>query len=159
MTDRPAIPSPPHSGRCLCGRVRYRLDGRPLAVNACHCADCRKLTGATNLLMILAHSDRFVHEGGDVERYRKRADSGREIDLVRCAHCGVRLWHEPLASPEFVFIAAGTLDNTGWAIPTSHIWTKGASPGAIFQDDAACWDGQPETRQQLLEAFARVYGG
>jgi hypothetical protein len=88
---RPPIPAPPHVGGCLCGAVRYRLDARPLAVNACHCHDCKKLTGATNLLMILAMRDAFSHQGA-VARYRKRADSGREVDIVRCATCGVRMW-------------------------------------------------------------------
>jgi hypothetical protein len=138
--------------------VRYRLDAPPLAINACHCTDCRKLTGATNLLMVLAHSRAFCHNGAGLARFRKRADSGREIDIVRCAACGIRLWHEPLMSPEFVFVAAGTLDDPAWAVPTSHIWTKRAAPNAVFEDDALRLEAQPADRQQLLAAFARIYG-
>ena len=155
--QRPAIPAPPFEGGCLCGAVRFRLNARPMAVNACHCTDCKKLTGATNLLMILAAREAFAHEGGPVERYRKRAESGREIDIVRCAKCGVRLWHEPLAAPNLVFVAAGTLDDPGWAIPTSHIWAGRASPGVVFQDDALIVEGQPSDRQALIDAFDRVY--
>src|ERR1700761_5311207 len=99
MADRLPIPVPPHHGGCLCGQVRYRLDAAPLAVNACHCSDCRRLTGAANLLMVLAPRDAFHHETGEVERWRKKADSGREIDIARCRTCGTRLWHEPLSSP------------------------------------------------------------
>ena len=154
--NRPPIPEPPHKGGCLCGTVRYALNARPLGINACHCTDCRKLTGAANLLMLLAHSAEFTHEGA-VERYRKTADSGRQLDIVRCAHCGVRMWHEPLSSPEYVFIAAGTLDESDWAIPTSHIWIEGARPGTHFESDAICELGQPPTRQILLDAFARLY--
>ena len=157
--ERPPIPAAPHAGSCLCGAVRYRLDARPLAVNACHCSDCQKLTGATNLLMLLALREAFTHERGEVGRFRKRADSGREIDIVRCRTCGVRLWHEPLASPNMVFIAAGTLDDTSWAVPTSHIWTSKAAPGAVFQDDAIKVEGQPSERQTLIDAFARIYPG
>jgi hypothetical protein len=51
---RPAIPDPPYTGGCLCGAVRWRLDQRPLAVNACHCMDCKKTTGATNVVMLIA---------------------------------------------------------------------------------------------------------
>jgi hypothetical protein len=156
-TGRPVIPNPPYHGGCLCGRVRYRLDARPLGINACHCADCRKLTGAANLLMLLAASSAFVHESGDLARYRKTADSGRQLDIVRCAYCGVRLWHEPLSSPEYVFIAAGTLDDSRWAIPTSHIWIEGARAGTQFEGDAICVEGQPQTRQVLMDAFARLY--
>jgi hypothetical protein len=108
--------------------------------------------------MLLGARDAFVHEAGDVECYRKRADSGREIDIVRCSHCGVRLWHEPLSAPQLIFIAAGTLDDPSWAIPTSHIFVDKASPGAVFQDDAIQVEGQPRERQQLMDAFSRVYG-
>lgn len=157
MTIRPPIPGPPHEGGCLCGQVRYRLQARPLAINACHCGDCRKLTGAANLLMVLGPRAAFRHVGGAVERYRKRADSGREIDIVRCARCGVRLWHEPLASPELVFIAAGTLDDPSWAVPTSHIWIEGARTGTRFEADALLVEGQPGSRQMLIDAFSKVY--
>ena len=103
------IPAPPHRGGCLCGAVRYRYDAAPIAVVACHCRDCQKLTGATNLLTIYADRTAFVHEQGELARYRKRADSGREADYSRCASCGTRVWHEPHSAPQWVFIAAGTL--------------------------------------------------
>ncbi|MDB5739193.1 MAG: Gfa-like protein [Alphaproteobacteria bacterium] len=154
---RPPIPAPPYDGGCLCGAVRWRLSARPLAVNACHCTDCKKLTGATNLLMLLATREAFSH-AGDVERWRKRADSGRELDIARCRVCGTRLWHEPLSSPALVFVAAGTLDDPSWAVPTSHIWTHRASPGVTMQDDAIQVPGQPVERQALMDAFTAIYG-
>src|SRR3954463_8899020 len=122
MTERPPIPDPPHSGGCLCGAVRYRLDALPMGINACHCDDCRKLTGAANLLMVIGPRDRFVHEKGEVTRWCKTADSGRQTDIVRCAQCGTRLWHELRSAPALIFIAAGTLDEADWAVPTSHIY-------------------------------------
>lgn len=158
MTARPPIPAPPHTGGCLCGAVRYRLTARPKAVNACHCHDCRKLTGAANLLMVLAYSADFVHEAGEVDRWRKRADSGREMNIVRCGQCGVRLWHEPLATPEWVFIAAGTLDKPDWAVPTSHIYIERAPPGTRFAEGATCFEGQAASRELLVKAFEAVYG-
>jgi len=142
----------------LCGAARYRLDARPLAVNACHCDDCKKLSGTTSIVMVLAAHEAFVHEQGDVSRFRKRADSGREIDIVRCAACGIRLWHEPLSSPHLVFIAAGTLDDSGWTIPASHIWVGKAAPGVRFEDGAITVEGQPPSRQTLMDAFAKIYG-
>ena len=153
---RPAIPAPPYEGGCLCGAVRYRLSARPLAVNACHCTACKKLTGATNLLMILAAREAFDHQGR-TESYRRLAPSGREIDIVRCAKCGVRMWHEPLSAPQLVFVAVGTLDDPSWAIPTSHIFVAGASPGVVFQDDALILDEGPADRKILLDAFDRIY--
>jgi hypothetical protein len=158
MTSRPSIPTPPYEGGCLCGAVRWRLKARPIGINACHCDDCKKLTGATHLLMLLADRDSF-HTDDGTEVYRKRADSGREIDILRCAACGTRLWHEPLSSPALVFIAAGTLDDASWAVPASHIWTGKASPGVTLHDDAVKVEGQPQDRETLMDAFARFYPG
>ena len=157
MTARPPIPPPPYEGGCLCGAVRYALDARPMAVNACHCRDCKKMSGGTNLLMIVSQRGAFTHIGA-VEHFRKGADSGREIDVVRCTQCGTRLWHEPLSSPALVFVAAGTLDDPSWAVPTSHIWVEKASPGVMMQDDAVRIEGQPAERQMLFDAFHAVYG-
>ena len=136
MTARPAIPPPPHHGGCLCGAVRYRLDAPPLSINACHCLDCRKMTGAANLLMIGAARDSFHQEKGATDSWRKIADSGRQIDIMRCKTCGTRLWHEPLSSPALIFVAAGTLDHSDWAVPSSHIWIEKARPGTHFHADA-----------------------
>ena len=158
MTERPQIPNPPHHGGCLCGAVRYRLDAAPLAINACHCNDCRKLTGAANLLMVLAAREAFHKEKGEVTAWRKTADSGRQLDIVRCAVCGTRLWHEPLSSPALVFIAAGTLDQSDWAVPTSHIWIEKARPGTHFHADALTIEGQPASREMLMEAFTKLHG-
>ncbi|MEQ1752858.1 MAG: GFA family protein [Micropepsaceae bacterium] len=157
MTSRPPIPQPPHKGGCLCGAVRFQLKARPLGVNACHCTDCKKLTGATNLLMVLAERGAFVHEQGAIQRYRKRADSGNEIDIIRCSACGVRMWHEPLSAPQLVFIAAGTLDDPSWVMPATHIWSKRASPGVSFQEDALVLQEGPQSREQLFDAFTRLY--
>ena len=33
-------------GSCLCGQVRFELDGAPQFINHCHCSMCRKVHGA-----------------------------------------------------------------------------------------------------------------
>ena len=35
-----------HEGGCVCGAVRYRTEGTPLRVSACHCTFCQKRTGS-----------------------------------------------------------------------------------------------------------------
>jgi hypothetical protein len=128
-----------------------------LALNACHCIDCQKLTGATNFLVVIAVSEAFSSTG-ETQSYIKRADSGRELDIRRCPHCGTRLWHHNLSSPALVFIAAGTLDDPSWVVPTSHIWVKRALPAALIQDDALVIDGAPADRALLMDHFTKIYG-
>ncbi|MCP5412959.1 MAG: GFA family protein [Alphaproteobacteria bacterium] len=156
MTARPPIPNPPYQGGCLCGQVRYRLDARPATMTACHCDACKKLSGATNLLVVTAPRDQFHHLSGELQRFRRTADSGRQSDVVRCANCGTRLWHEPLSFP-VVTLAAGTLDDPSWVVPASEIWVEKASPAAIFHSDATRFHGQPD-RQAQVDAFNALYG-
>ncbi|HKX58342.1 MAG TPA: GFA family protein [Steroidobacteraceae bacterium] len=150
----PPIPRPPHAGGCLCGAVRYRIDAAPLATVACHCRDCQKLTGATNLLTVYFDSAAFRHERGAIATWRKRADSGREADYFRCANCGTRLWHQPLSTPQWIMVAAGTLDEPGWVVPAAHIWLSRAVPSAYVPEHAARWAKGPADRSELIAAFA-----
>ena len=108
--------------------------------------------------MVLAMRADFHHESGAIARFRKRADSGREVDIARCENCGVRLWHEALSAPQFVFVAAGTLDNSQWVLPTSHIWIEKASPHIVMESDALKVEGQPKDREALFKAFREIYG-
>jgi hypothetical protein len=160
MTEfsRPPIPAPPYHGGCLCGAVRYRIDAPPLSINACHCVDCKKLTGVTHLVMFLTKRDQLTKEQGETETFRKPADSGRQVDVVRCAACGTRLWHEPVGSTEFTLVAVGTLDDPSWAIPTTHIWIERAEKHITFAPDALLVEGQPPDRTGAIAAFKRIYG-
>jgi hypothetical protein len=36
----------PLDGGCTCRAIRYRLQGRPLFVNCCHCTWCQRETGS-----------------------------------------------------------------------------------------------------------------
>jgi hypothetical protein len=92
--------------------------------------------------MLIANSDDFSFTG-EVQAYRKRADSGRELDIQRCTVCGTRMFHHNMASKALVFIAAGTLDDTSWVVPASHIWVEKISPDVVIQEDAVQVVGQP----------------
>lgn len=153
---RPPIPAPPYHGSCLCGAVRYRVTARPLTITACHCDGCKKLSGGTNLLVFTVPREGLEHLAGELQRYRRTGESGRQSDVVRCATCGTRLWHEPLAFPVMT-VTAGTLDDPSWVVPASEIWVERASPAAIFHSDAQRFHGQPD-RQLQLDAFTALYG-
>lgn len=155
---RPAIPAPPYEGGCLCGAVRYRLNARPLAVNACHCVDCKRSSGTGAGVFLHAKREDFVLEQGELSHFCKTADSGREIDIAHCAVCATRMWHEPRAVPELVLVAAGTLDDSRWAVPTSHIWTQTAAADAVMGEDTLVYEKGAPDRQAIWDNFAKVYG-
>ncbi len=156
---RPPIPPPPHVGGCLCGAARYRVDMQPLAVNACHCMDCKRSSGGAHATFLHLQREKVTLESGDLARFRKTGDSGREIDIARCAQCGTRLWHEPLAAPQLMFMAAGTLDDASWVVPTSHIWTSRMAPNFPLEPDALVFEHGPSDRQIIWDKFSELYPG
>ncbi|MBC7141041.1 MAG: aldehyde-activating protein, partial [Rhodobacteraceae bacterium] len=38
------------TGRCGCGKIRYRMTDRPLFVHACHCTWCQRESGGPHAL-------------------------------------------------------------------------------------------------------------
>src|SRR5258708_32619699 len=57
----PTMNGEPTEGGCLCGAVRYRVSGEPVAATLCHCRSCRKASGGTNVAW--AGVDKSAFEG------------------------------------------------------------------------------------------------
>ena len=95
-----------------------------MSKNSYFCGTLAYRARMTNFISVYVPRESFVHEQGKVDRYRKRADSGNQSDYFRCANCGCRLWHEPLAAPQWTMVAAGTLDDPSWVIPTSQAYRR-----------------------------------
>lgn len=51
----------PLEGGCDCGRVRYRMQTRPLIVHCCHCRWCQRETGSAFALNALIEAERLEH--------------------------------------------------------------------------------------------------
>lgn len=149
-----SLPKFPIEGGCLCGAVRYRLSGAPLAAYNCHCRDCQRASGGTHSMSMPVAADRLEHLSGELMSYDKPADSGRTVRMFGCAHCGTKLWNEPLAAPQVLILKPGTLDDPSWATPIGNIWTASALPWATIEADAVNFPGQPADRKPLYDAWA-----
>lgn len=151
------MPGLPFEGGCHCGAVRYGVTARPLAVNACHCNDCKRLSGGpAGLFLHLAKAALDVR-GGPRDTFRRIGGSGNGINIERCAACGTRLWHLPEVAPDLVILCAGTLDDSRWAVATSHIWTEYAAADAVAAEDALVVEGFQTTRPELWDRFSQIY--
>jgi hypothetical protein len=156
-TEAPHLPPQsafPLGGGCVCGSVRYRIHAPPLSVYACHCKDCQRFSGGPFSLAMAVRVSEFSLDRGDPARLAKPADSGRVVGVRFCRDCGTRLWHEPAHSPHLVNIAAGTLDDSSWAIPAAQVWASRKSDWISFASPLyfSC-DGQPSEREPLYEAW------
>ena len=116
------------TGRCNCGAVRWRIDGAPLAVAACHCTNCRAQSGAAYSVNIVAKA-RTVSMEGPIKGYEDKATaSGQPVTREFCADCGSPIRSVIAAMPAIVALKAGTADEAGRFAPTMHVWTQSKLP-------------------------------
>src|SRR4026209_1539591 len=97
------------SGSCLCGGVKYELDGELSTVTNCHCSLCRKMSGSafSSGATISAVSFRFVAG----EELLKEWDSSPGNHRVFCGRCGSPLIKKKDKDPEHLRFRPGTLDS------------------------------------------------
>ena len=82
----------PMEGGCDCGRVRYRLETRPLVVHCCHCRWCQQESGASFALNAMIEADRVVNLGTDPEIIDAPSNSAKGQNIARCPKCRIAIW-------------------------------------------------------------------
>ena len=92
-----------HSGRCLCGAVRYTAEGVEPHFHSCHCNMCRRWSGGPAMAASVA-SIAFDDDGA-IGRY----DSSAWAERGFCAKCGSHLFYR-LKADERYFVPAGIFD-------------------------------------------------
>ena len=100
----------PASGSCLCGAIRFDVQGPLRPVINCHCSQCRKWTGHFVAATAAWQTDLEIH---DPDKALKWYESSAEARRGFCARCGASLfWQQEGA--DTITILAGSLDgNTG----------------------------------------------
>jgi hypothetical protein len=93
------------TGGCLCGAVRYEIDGPLPAPSACHCAQCRRQHGALGVYT-LAPTDRYKIKG---KRHVAWYESSLGIRRGFCKICGSKLFWERIGSGQ-LDVTLGTID-------------------------------------------------
>lgn len=108
-----------YEGGCLCGAVRYRSEKAPFRVAHCHCTMCRKAGGGPFLTFVVFPVETFTWIGQSPARYR----SSPKAERAFCSQCGSTLAMFEDALPDWMQVAAGSLDRPELLEPQEHIWT------------------------------------
>lgn len=125
-----------HKGSCLCGAVKFTLNGEIKAPNACHCSQCRKQTGHYFASTDIALEDLKIEGAGNIIWFQSSQKARRGF----CGTCGSTLFWQPLHS-KFASIAMGVFDGpTGTAL-NLHIFV--ADKGDYYE----IADGLPQNQQ------------
>ena len=114
------------TGSCLCGRVRYEIDGKLGPVGHCHCVTCRKAQGGafvTNAPVRLKYF-RLLSGSDLVAAYESSPGKQRCF----CRNCGSPLWSRRESDPDILRIRLGLLDSDPERRPLAHIWVSEKAP-------------------------------
>jgi hypothetical protein len=124
-------------GGCTCRHIRYRLEGMPMIVHACHCSWCQRETGTVHALNAVYEADRLVHTAAEPEIIDTPSKSGKGQKIARCPKCKVAVWSNyPGAGPRARFVRAGTLDDPTRLPPDIHIFTSTKQPWVVLPPGA-----------------------
>ena len=138
-------------GGCLCGAVRFAIDGRLSPIQACHARRCQRATGAAFAPELACRLERFRWLRGEDEIQTWEAPLLREPPPYRrafCRHCGSPL---PVPRPEagFVVLLAGSLDEPPEVPLFRHIFLDHRPAWHRVDDDLPKFPQRPPPDQRL----------
>lgn len=94
-------------GSCMCGKVRFEIEGTPKAMGTCHCSRCRKLGTST---IVFVQRDQFTLRSGEDQIKTVVPEAPHIYHRSFCTACGTALG-EPLSPEESFPLNAECLDD------------------------------------------------
>lgn len=117
-----------HAGSCLCGNVRYEVDGALSDFGHCHCTSCRKASGSAFAANAAVDRAAFRLLGGS-DTLREFESSPGKLRAF-CGRCGSPIYAYLTKSPDVLRIRLGSLDTPLPARAKAH----------TFVSDKADWE-------------------
>lgn len=118
-----------HSGSCLCGTVKFEVQGSFDSFYLCHCQHCQKDTGSAHAANLFSQAAELTWLAGE-GTVTSFTLPGTHHNKSFCKLCGSAL---PSTQLEGVLaVPAGCLDTRITMVPTAHIFTSSKAP----------WDGE-----------------
>jgi hypothetical protein len=123
-------------GGCLCGALRYEVRGPLRPVVACHCGQCRRMSGHYAAATAAARADLEIGDETALAWY----ESSPGIRRGFCATCGSSLFWKD-ASRDYVAIFAGSLDRPSGLELIEHIFVGDKGDYYEIADDLPQFPG------------------
>ena len=107
-----------HKGSCLCGAVRFEVEGELPRPDACHCSQCRKQSGHYWASTEVDGSALTIDGEDKISWYR----SSEKIRRGFCSVCGSVLFWDP-AHRGWIAIGMGAFEGPTGTRLGKHIFT------------------------------------
>jgi len=108
-------------GSCLCGAVKFEVQGELDSFYLCHCHHCQKDTGSVHSANIFSASAKLNWLAG-ADAVTTYTLPGTRHSKSFCKLCGSALPNNQIAN--LLVIPAGCLDTEVSLSPTAHIFTS-----------------------------------
>jgi hypothetical protein len=115
VPETPPAEAGPHEGACLCGAVTVAFDGGSGEVTACHCTQCRKVSG--HVPLSIDDPDRRARIKGKVATFTSPGGAVRSF----CPICGTKVAFDGPAG--LLSIEMGLFDRLAGRGPDVQIFT------------------------------------
>lgn len=119
-----------HEGGCLCGAIRYRIDGPIGSVGHCHCSSCRRSSGAVFVTWFTVEQQRFAWVKGRPKQF----GSSPGVTRAFCGDCGTELAYTNERYGQTIDVTIGSLDCAEGHPADRHIWTADKLPWLRIDD-------------------------
>jgi hypothetical protein len=106
-------------GSCLCGAVRFEIDEAPATFRACHCSQCRKLSGYYWAAFSVPEDKFRLTEGRGLKWFRSSDWAKRGF----CGECGASLFYK-LNDHATIEVAPGSIDGATGTRVAGHIYVE-----------------------------------
>jgi hypothetical protein len=106
-------------GGCLCGEVRYRIQGEPLVSATCQCRTCRKASAAAIVPWLHLEAANLSFIAGEPVAFK----SSPPVMRTFCGRCGTPLTYWTADYGPTIDVATGSLDDPDAFPPIVHFWT------------------------------------
>ena len=139
-------------GNCLCGEVRFQVDGPVRELSHCHCSQCRKAYGSAFGTITIVEARHFSYLAGN--EFIASFKQSERVTRYFCRKCGSRL---PIAESwdPLVGIPAGLLEGDLGKIPSAHIFV-GSKASWWEITDSAPQHREWKSGEDFNERFAEI---
>ena len=131
-----------HKGGCLCGAVRFSVEGPPVVVAHCHCEDCQRSSGAGHTTGAMFSTTNFK-SNGKLSEFHLTSENNNRVTKSFCPTCGSSLFGRNTAMDGYVTIALGTFDDASMFEPEVVVFARNKQPWDIMDETLATFNAQP----------------
>lgn len=129
-----------YTGGCLCGAVRWAVDGEPKFVAHCHCSQCRRAHGAPLVTYAGFREEQFAVTAGPEHLKAFNSETGATRSF--CSQCGSTLL---FASPRWageVHVSLVSFDESRNLKPRGHFYVDHGASWFPITDDLPQYGGE-----------------